>query len=63
MFIRKKVRYDGKIALQICDTWRENGKVRQKVLRHVGTADASDKETIDRYMIAAPDFDVFGAKF
>ena len=53
MFIRKKVRYDGKIALQICDTWRENGKVRQKVLRHVGTADASDKETIDRYMIAA----------
>ena len=53
MFIRKKIRYDGKIALQICDTWRENGKVRQKVLRHIGTADASDTEAINRYMVAA----------
>jgi transposase len=53
MFIRKKIRYDGKIAVQVCDTWRENGKVRQKVLRHVGTADASDAEAIDRYVIAA----------
>jgi transposase len=53
MFIRKKTRYDGKVALQVCDSWRENGKVRQKVLRHIGTADANDTETINRYMLAA----------
>lgn len=53
MFIRKKILYDGKVALQICDTWRENGKVRQKVLRHIGTANPSDIEAIKRYMLAA----------
>jgi transposase len=53
MFIRMKKRYDGKIALQVCDTFRENGKVRQKVLKHIGTADADDTETIKRYTLAA----------
>jgi hypothetical protein len=53
MFIRKKTRYDKSIAIQVCDNWRENGKVRQKVLRHIGTADPKDADTINRYMIAA----------
>src|SRR5271163_3213352 len=53
MFIRKKSRYDKKVAIQICDNWRENGKIRQKVLRHIGTADPKDTDTINRYMIAA----------
>lgn len=46
MFIRKKALYGGKIAVQICEGFREKGKVRQRVLRHVGTVDGKDKETL-----------------
>jgi hypothetical protein len=53
MFIRKKPLYDGKISLQICENSRENGKVKQRVLRHVGIADSSDAETIEKLMQAA----------
>lgn len=50
MFIRKKALYGGKIAVQICEGFRENGKVRQRVLRHVGTVDGKDKDTLAKLM-------------
>jgi hypothetical protein len=53
MFIRKKPLYDGKVAVQICEGFRENGKVRQRVLRHVGSADRNDRENLDRLMQVA----------
>lgn len=46
MFIRKKPLYGGKIAVQICENYREQGKVRQRVLRHVGTVERKDLETL-----------------
>lgn len=42
MFVRKKPLYGGKIAVQICESYREQGRVRQRVLRHVGTIDRKD---------------------
>jgi transposase len=53
MFIRKKPLYDGKIAIQICEGYRENGKVRQRVLRHVGSADTNDRENLDKLLQVA----------
>lgn len=50
MFIRKKALYGGKIAVQICEGFREEGKVRQRVLRHVGTVDGKDIETLAKLM-------------
>lgn len=46
MFIRKKPLYGEKIAVQICETYRELGRVRQRVLRHVGTVERKDSETL-----------------
>ena len=46
MFVRKKPLYGGKIAVQICESYREQGKVRQRVLRHVGTVDRKDAEVL-----------------
>ena len=42
MFVRKKPLYGGKIAVQICENYREQGRVRQRVLKHVGTAERKD---------------------
>ena len=53
MFIRKKPLYDKKVSVQICEGFREKGKVRQRVLRHVGSADHNDHETLDRLVQAA----------
>jgi hypothetical protein len=53
MFIRKKPLYDGKVSVQICEGFRENGKVRQRVLRHVGSADGNDQENLDKLMQVA----------
>jgi len=38
MFIRYRELKDGKTRIQIVENYRVNGKVKQKVLRHVGTA-------------------------
>jgi|GEM_PF-4121836 len=46
MFIRKKSLYGGNIAVQICESYREHGKVRQRVLRHVGTVNCKDAEIL-----------------
>lgn len=53
MFIRKKPLYNGKISIQICDNRRENGKVRQQVVRHVGTADKDDIAEVEKLSHAA----------
>lgn len=53
MFIRKKPLYDKKVAVQICEGFRDQGKVRQRVLRHVGSADESDQATLDKLIQAA----------
>jgi transposase len=53
MFIRKKLLYGKKIAVQICENHRENGKVRQSVLRHVGTVENQDKENLQKLLEAA----------
>jgi len=39
MFVRKKIRKNGKIAVQIVESLRRGNKVHQKVLRHVGQAE------------------------
>jgi transposase len=46
MFVRQKPLYGGKIAVQICENYREQGRVRQRVLRHVGTAERKDVEIL-----------------
>ncbi len=46
MFVRKKTLYGGKIAVQICENYREQGRVRRRVLKHVGTAERKDLETL-----------------
>ncbi len=46
MFIRKKPIYGGKIAVQICENYREQGKVRQRVLKHVGTVERKDSDML-----------------
>jgi hypothetical protein len=46
MFVRKKPLYGGKIAVQICENYREQGRVRQRVLKHVGTVERKDVETL-----------------
>lgn len=50
MFVRKKPLYGGKIAVQICESYREQGRVRQRVLRHVGTAERKDLDTLAKLM-------------
>lgn len=55
MFVRKKAMYGGKVAIQLCENHREQGKVCQRVLRHVGTADKKDEEAIQK-LIAAAEF-------
>lgn len=52
MFLRKKKLYDGKIAVQLCEGFREQGRVRQRVLRHVGTADKGDLESLAKLIEA-----------
>lgn len=37
MFVRTKILTSGKTKIQIVESQRENGKIRQKILRHVGT--------------------------
>ena len=47
MFIRVKARSEGKCAIQLVESVRDGDKVRQKVLRHVGTSSSeSDKEKL-----------------
>src|SRR5690606_34041389 len=48
MFVRKKPLYGGKIAVQICESYREQGRVRQRVLKHVGNAERKDLETLTK---------------
>nr|NGX61352.1 hypothetical protein [Chlamydiota bacterium] len=39
MFVRIKTSKNSpRSSIQICESYRENGKVRQKILRHVGVA-------------------------
>ncbi len=47
--------YGSKVAIQLCENHREQGKVRQRVVRHVGTADKKDAESIQK-LIAAAEF-------
>ncbi len=53
MFIRKKPLYDKKVAVQICEGSRVHGKVKQRVLRHVGSADRNDGESLDKLIQVA----------
>lgn len=53
MFIRKKLLDSGKTVVQICEGYREQGKVRQRVLRHVGTAQRKDTETLTKLIDTA----------
>ena len=43
MFVRTKILASGKTKIQIVESVRENGKVRQKILRHVGTVSSSQE--------------------
>ena len=52
MFIRKKTLFEGKVAIQICQGIRHQGKVQQRVLRHVGTCDVDDQENLDKLLQA-----------
>lgn len=47
MFIRSKIVSGGKTKIQIVESIRESGKVRQRVVRHVGTATTSSE--IEQY--------------
>jgi transposase len=53
MFIRKKPIYGGKIAVQICESYREQGKVRQRVLKHVGTVERKDATMLAKLIEAS----------
>jgi len=53
MFIRKKPIYGGKIAVQICENYREQGKVRQRVLKHVGTVERKDSDMLAKLIEAS----------
>lgn len=53
MFIRKKTIYGGKIAVQICENYREQGKVRQRVLKHVGTVERKDSDMLAKLIEAS----------
>lgn len=44
--MRKKKLYDGKVAVQLCESYREQGRVLQRVLRHVGTAEKGDLKSL-----------------
>jgi transposase len=45
MFVRTKILSNGKTKIQVVESVRESGKVRQRILRHVGTVSkASDIE-------------------
>jgi len=47
MFIRVKARSEGKFAIQLVESVRDGEKVRQRVLRHVGTSySKNDKEKL-----------------
>jgi transposase len=48
MFVRTKKLAGGKTKIQIAESLRENGKVRQKILRHVGTV--SSQQELERFM-------------
>lgn len=50
MFIRKKLLSGGKVVFQICENYRDLGRVRQRVLRHVGTAKTKDKEALTKLL-------------
>jgi len=50
MFIRKKSLSGGKVAFQICENYRDLGRVKQRVLRHVGTAETKDKEALTKML-------------
>jgi len=47
MFVRTKILSNGKTKIQIVESVRESGKVRQKILRHVGTV--STAPDIERF--------------
>lgn len=53
MFIRKKQLYGEKIAVQICEGHRENGRVKQRVLKHVGTVAQQEHEALEQLMQAS----------
>ena len=49
MFVRcKATRNRTRIAIQIVESRRAGGKVRQTALEHLGTVDAGDEEAIER---------------
>ena len=48
MFVRTKILAGGKTKIQIVENVRENEKVRQKILRHVGTV--SSPQDLERFM-------------
>ena len=53
MFIRKKILDSGSTSIQLCESQRINGKVRQRILRHVGTAALKDTETLTKLIETA----------
>ena len=53
MFIRKKLLDSGRTVVQICESHRIEGKVRQRVLRHIGTAKCKDPETLTKLIETA----------
>ena len=48
MFVRVKVRPNGKRSIQICESYRRSDKVSQKVVRHVGQAENDKEEAVLR---------------
>ena len=45
MFIRSKpAARNDRTYVQLVESYRENGKVKQRVIRHVGTADSKEKQ-------------------
>ena len=53
MFIRKKILDSGNTVIQLCESQRVDGKVRQRVLRHIGTAAFKDSETLTKLIETA----------
>jgi transposase len=51
MFVRTKILTSGKTKIQIVESQRENGKIRQKILRHVGTV-SSPQELVHYIQMA-----------
>jgi hypothetical protein len=50
MFVRKKALSKDKIVVQLCENQRCQGRVKQHVLRHVGTANTEDSSAISRLL-------------